>query len=115
MTVTARGADRPAMPDDGVTQADPQDEKITLTPRLQRQPVAVATLFDSGQLRVEPCGIGLTELHRLLLGAAAQITDRTLQRAVAMERVLVAVQQRFDGFDAETAQAIAAVLGQSQA
>jgi hypothetical protein len=100
------------MPNDAENRPEPQPEKATLKPRPQRQPAPVCTLFDNGQLRVEPSGIGLAELHRLLLGAAAQITERTLQRALAMERVLSAVQQRFDGFDAETAKAMAAALGQ---
>jgi hypothetical protein len=101
------------MPNDVSTLPEPQPEKVTLTPKPQRQPVPVCTLFDNGYMKVEPTGVGLTELHRLLLGAAAQITERTLQRAVTMERVLVAVQRGFDGFDQETGQAIAAALGQS--
>jgi len=99
------------MPNDVETPEPP--DKVTLTPRPQRQPVPVCTLYDTGQFRVEPGTVGLLELYRLLLGAAAQITDRTLQRAVAMERVLATVQQRFQGFDPETAEAIAAVLGQT--
>jgi hypothetical protein len=85
---------------------------VTVTPRPQRQPVAVCTLYDNGYLKVEPTGIGLAELHRLLLGASSQFTERTLQRAVTMERVLVAVQRGFDGFDHETSTAIAVALGQ---
>jgi hypothetical protein len=93
---------------------DPAD-KMTLRPREQvpQEPTPVCTLFSDGGIRVEN-GVGLTliELQRLMLASVLSISDRTVQRGAAMERVLAGIQQRFDGFDPETEDAIATVLGQ---
>jgi hypothetical protein len=89
-------------------------EKLTLTPR-QAEPTPVCTLFSDGGIRVEQgTGLSLMELQRLMLASVLSISDRTVQRAVAMERVISMIQERYDGFDPETEQAIGTVLGQRQ-
>jgi hypothetical protein len=91
--------------------AQGSDDKTHLTPKEQVQPIPVCTVMSDGSLKVQASQIPLVDLSRLLLSAAGVLTERTVQRAAAMERVLVSISQRFDGFDAETEKAIATVLG----
>jgi hypothetical protein len=86
-------------------------EKITLIEKPEAKPTPVCTVFNDCSIRVDGKGIGLIELQRLLLGAAVQVMDRTVQRAVAMEGALIRVHTRFDGLDEETDAAIRQVLG----
>jgi hypothetical protein len=86
-------------------------EKITLTPKPGAQPIPLCTVMSDGQVKVQAPQIPLVELNSALLQASSIITDRLVQRAAAMERVIRSVHMRFDGFDPETEQAIAAVLG----
>jgi hypothetical protein len=91
--------------------AEGRDDKVHLTPKVEAQPIPVCTVMSDGSLKVQAAQIPLVELNRLLLSAAGILTERTVQRAASMERVLASVQRRFDGFDAETETAIATVLG----
>jgi hypothetical protein len=93
------------MPND----VEERPEKTTLKPKA----VPICTLFADGSLKVEGQGIGLIELQKILLSSVASISERTLQRAAAMEHVLTMVQQRFDGFDPATEKAMTTVLGQN--
>jgi hypothetical protein len=86
-------------------------EKTTVSTKAGTQPIPVCVVMSDGSLKVQAPQIPLVELHRVLLQAASILTERTVQRASAMERVLLSVHQRFDGFDDETAQSMAAVLG----
>ena len=91
--------------------AQGSDDKTHLTPKAGAQPIPICTVMSDGSLKVQAPQIPLVELNRILLGAAGILTERTVQRAAAMERVLSSINQRFDGFDADTEQAIAAALG----
>jgi hypothetical protein len=101
---------------DDTTREDKPEKpgKARLTPKAPPPPVPVCTLMSDGSVALEDeqKRIPLLELNRLLLSASAVITERTAQRAAAMESVLGVVQARFDGFDPQTEKAMATVLGQ---
>jgi hypothetical protein len=92
---------------------DERFEKQPLVEKSGATPMPVCTLLSDGSLRVEGSRVGLVELHRMLLMHASAIAERTVQRAAAMEQVLARIEQRFSGFDADTARALASVLGQT--
>jgi hypothetical protein len=95
-------------------RGEEEPAKTTLTQR-KPEPAPVCTVFSDGAIRVESnTGLSLVELQRLLLASALSITDRTVQRGAAMERVLMLIQSRYDGFDPEVEHSIATVLGQRQ-
>lgn len=96
------------MLDDTEQHSDPP--KATLSPRPEAKPVPICTVMSDGSIQVVGKGIGAVELNRLLLATAAAVTDRAVTQAVALQRVLAMINSRFDGFDEETAQAIASVL-----
>jgi hypothetical protein len=100
--------------DQRFVSGEDQPARTKLTPR-PAEPIQVCSLFSDGGIRVEQgSGLSLIELQRILFTAALSITDRTIQRGAAMERVLAGIHARYEGLDAETEQAIATVLGQRQ-
>jgi hypothetical protein len=87
------------------------EKKISLTPKPGAQAIPLCTVMSDGQVKVQAPQIPLIELNGALLTASGIITERLVQRAAAMERVIRSLQQRFDGFDPETEQMMIAVLG----
>jgi hypothetical protein len=85
--------------------------KQRVTPRPE-EPIPLCTVMSDGSIKVQSPQTPLVDLNRTLLYASATLTERTVQRAAAMEQVIVSVQRRFDGFDDQTTHAMAAVLGQ---
>jgi hypothetical protein len=93
-------------------EAEPQKKPLA---RRQAEAVPICTLYSDGAIRVEDrAGVSLMELQRLLLASVLSIADRTAQRATGMERLLGAIQTRFELGDPELEEAIAAALGQRQ-
>jgi purine nucleoside permease len=93
--------------------AEAREGKQHLTPKPGAEPIPVVTVMSDATVKVQQPQMPLVDLNRVMLMASAILTERTVQRAAAMERLLQSIQQRFDGFDPATQQAFAAVLGQT--
>lgn len=88
-------------------------EKAPLTPKRKAEAQPVCTLMDDCSLRlIEPdARLNPLDLQRMLLSAAAHVTMQVMQHALLANRVLAGIQEKFDGFDEETVNAIRSVLG----
>lgn len=90
---------------------DDVNDRATVSPRPEAQPVPVCTIMSDGTFRVEAQGIGFMDLYRLIEQAGLNMVDRAIGRAAAMESVLVRIKTRYQGFDDETATDLDRVLG----
>lgn len=86
---------------------DMPESRIPVTPKAAP---ALVTLMADGSLTVLQDNVALLDVQRLLLTAAATITERTISRAAHMERVLAGLQARYDGFGEDMDRAIALAL-----
>ena len=95
------------MLDDAQTPLDPPPpDKVTLTPKDLPKPTPVVTVLSDGTIRMDARDVGLGQVYGLLMNGAAGITAHTINKAMRLERMLITIRDRFDGWDEETLEAI---------
>ena len=102
------------MLDNNTKDNEHEPDKITLTQRPEPQVVPVCTVLSDGTVRVEGQSMSPLDLQRLLMAAAVAITHASMQRVVSLERMLLLIRQRFDGFDRDTLAALDTVFKAGQ-